>query len=707
MNTSNSFLRRFKFRDLKVSHKLLAMVLFMMGSAIAIALAYTSVLRVGSEAETLERQTVDLVQLIGQIEGGVLEARRQEKNFQLRNELRYRDTHSLIIKKVEKRLNELGELLGIEQDKEQIDKEVIDEAIARDKQTEFNKNDESFEESAADIIISMQQVLSDYGTFFNTLAESRIKFGLRSDLGLKGSLSAELNSIENKVLTSANANPALVVSVLRLRQAQAEYIMNPGDAALGIIGDEIQQLRELTEEQPMQSRAKNLLIDGIDNYQNKWPEVLGLVSGMQTAQLSFTNAVNQIDPMLAEIRDLSTEVRETNQLAIEDQRGASNRRFIVTLTAIGLILAIALILFALNLIRRLNEVVWIANLISKGDLSEEIKANDWGDELGQLSLTMDEMKGSLGNIISKTRHASTQVAVAASQVLSGNTELSSRTQEQASSLEEVAASMEEMTGTVDTNAENATRAAELAVTAKGLAGDGNDVAGKTAEAMDRIENSNARIIEILELIQDFAGQTNLLALNAAVEAARAGEHGRGFSVVASEVRRLAGRSADATKDAKILIDESVKNINEGAELVKHSTSMLSQIVESSSDVSDLVSEIAAASQEQSTGIQQVNRAVVEMDSITQQNAALVEEAAAASESMGVQAQQLKVLVEFFKLDEKANDSHTEATPLAPTSPAASQNDIRQVQESELADIEVVAARKNGTYDKKDDEWSQF
>lgn len=685
------------FRNLKFFHRIAIVMLLLAISAAVIIAGYFGTQSVLSDAETLEAEAVELVDTIGKIKSGVLEARRQEKNFLLRHELSYRDAHGTAIQTLEGDLDALEVLL---------DELQIAEAL----------QEESAVVGEADIVPLLRNALTNYQTFFTTMVEKRLAYGLRVDGGLRGELAIRLDMLEGVFI--AIDNPNLDITVMKLREMQAQYLSSPSATGMALIESEIKYLRELVDEQVIDATSKQNLIQSINDYTNKWPEILAIVSEIEVTEASFTEAINQIDPLIEQTFQLVHEVRLANKAGFHSKRTYSDIRFFFILLTIFIVLSGAFASFSRNMTARLGAALQASSSIAAGDLSQEIAHTDWGDELGLLSSEMVNMKTSLNNVISKTRLASAQVAVAANQVLGGNTELSSRTQEQASSLEEVAASMEEMTGTVDTNAQNATRAAELAKNAKILAVDTSSLASRTAEAMKRIETSNDNIAEILELIQDFAFQTNLLALNAAVEAARAGEHGRGFGVVASEVRNLAGSSAKAAKDIKAVIAESVKNIAEATEMVGGSTERLGQIVKASSDVSDLISEIAAASQEQSSGIQQVNRAVVEMDSITQQNAALVEEAAAASESMGVQAQQLRELVAFFKLNddtdtpqpkEKINASAPISLKPASTPSSANNGQSRASHDDYSHDEPTITTTPDNQakHKAKDDEWSQF
>jgi methyl-accepting chemotaxis protein len=258
------------------------------------------------------------------------------------------------------------------------------------------------------------------------------------------------------------------------------------------------------------------------------------------------------------------------------------------------------------------------------------------------------MRDSLVRIVGEVRQDTDTIATASAQIASGNQDLSSRTEQQASSLEETASSMEELTSTVRQNADNARQANQLAVTASDIAVKGGTVVSQVVDTMDAINTSSKKIVDIISVIDGIAFQTNILALNAAVEAARAGEQGRGFAVVAAEVRNLAQRSASAAREIKGLIDDSVEKVESGSRLVGEAGATMDEIVASIKRVHDIMGEITAASVEQSDGIEQVNQAVAQMDQVTQQNAALVEEAAAAAESLQDQAKNLVDVVSVFQ-----------------------------------------------------------
>ncbi|MFK7863265.1 MAG: nitrate- and nitrite sensing domain-containing protein [Pseudohongiellaceae bacterium] len=293
-----------------------------------------------------------------------------------------------------------------------------------------------------------------------------------------------------------------------------------------------------------------------------------------------------------------------------------------------------------------NETISVLSKMSKGDLTHKIEGEFKGS-FKQLQEDTNITVERLTEVIGKIKVASSSVATGAQEISQGNLDLSNRTEQQASSLEETASSMEEMTATVQQNAENAKEADKLAHIAREKAQHGGAVVGNAVTAMTEINSASKHIADIIGVIDDIAFQTNLLALNASVEAARAGEQGRGFAVVASEVRNLAGRSATAAKEIKELIQDSVTKVTEGAKLVDESGETLEAIIDAVKQVTDVVAEISTASEEQASGIQEVNTAITQMDEMTQQNAALVEEAAAASEGMGDRAKDLNKQIQFF------------------------------------------------------------
>ncbi|MBI3231091.1 MAG: MCP four helix bundle domain-containing protein [Burkholderiales bacterium] len=310
----------------------------------------------------------------------------------------------------------------------------------------------------------------------------------------------------------------------------------------------------------------------------------------------------------------------------------------------------------------LNQAVKVAKRVAQGDLTTNIRVTST-DETGQLLQALKEMNDSLDNTVGKVRVSAETISTASNEIAAGNQDLSARTESQSSSLEETASSMEELTSTVKQNADNARQANQLVLSASSVAARGGQVVSQVVETMASIKESSRKIVDIIGVIDGIAFQTNILALNAAVEAARAGEQGRGFAVVAGEVRSLAQRSASAAKEIKQLISNSVESVEDGGKLVDEAGQTMELIVTSVRQVADIMSEITAASQEQSAGIEQVNDAITQMDEMTSQNAALVEEAAAAAESMLDQSKTLTEAVSFFKLSH--NPQLQTSSPPAP------------------------------------------
>lgn len=365
--------------------------------------------------------------------------------------------------------------------------------------------------------------------------------------------------------------------------------------------------------------------------------------------------------------------------------------------------------FMLTLAKGLNEMTIasesaladinrVLSSVANGDLTQRITENYHG-AFNDLKNSCNQTAENLSSMLGEIKYAAETINTASNEISQGNTDLSSRTEQQASSLEETASSMEELTGTVRQNSDNAKQANLLAARASEVAFSGGSIIDDVVKTMASINESSQKIADIIGVIDGIAFQTNILALNAAVEAARAGEQGRGFAVVAAEVRTLAQRSANAAKDIKSLISDSVGKIRSGNELVDKSGSTMKEVVTAIKRVNDIMSEIAAASLEQASGIDEINKAINQMDEMTQQNAALVEQAAAASESLMSQAEQLNDHVSMFKIDESQHHS-TRAAPTRKLPPTKSARSATKALPSKLK-----SAIKQNKPD--DDEWESF
>ena len=360
---------------------------------------------------------------------------------------------------------------------------------------------------------------------------------------------------------------------------------------------------------------------------------------------------------------------------------------------------------------RLNDVM---HQMADGNFAVEVPGLGRKDEVGQIAESVAMMAERISATISEIRTSGHEVTNASAEISTSTTDLSQRTEEQAASLEETSASMEEMTATVKRNAENAQEASTLATSTQDVANRGGEVVARTVEAMAQIEESSRKISDIIGVIDEIARQTNLLALNAAVEAARAGEAGRGFAVVASEVRSLAQRSSQAAKDIKDLIVNSNNQVKNGVGLVNKAGESLTEIVDSIKRVTAVVSEIANASMEQSTGIEQINKALTQMDEVTQQNSALVEENAATAKTLEGQAKSMDERVAFFKLrsrdDAKIPSSNPRPAPVAPVSakgPIVTQQRAVAANRPKRSPVAQMQAGLATALKMEDPDWKEF
>ena len=388
----------------------------------------------------------------------------------------------------------------------------------------------------------------------------------------------------------------------------------------------------------------------------------------EATEVLFTEVIPAQDHYFEVLNEFAVFQKSLMDESVIEGQNTTNSAIALMLELSGVAIILCVIgawLVTRSITRPLNEAVNVASAVAQGDLTVQI-ADTSKDETGMLLASLKTMNQNLHRIVSEVRTGTDTINTASSEIATGNLDLSSRTEEQAGALEETASAMEELTSTVKQNADNARQANQLAATASEVAVQGGSVVGQVVQTMGEINDASRKIVDIISVIDGIAFQTNILALNAAVEAARAGEQGRGFAVVASEVRTLAQRSASAAKEIKALIDDSVARVDNGSRLVEQAGSTMSEVVASVRRVTDVVAEISAASHEQSDGIEQINQAIVQMDEVTQQNAALVEQAAAAAQSLQEQSVRLSETVGVFKLS--SNDApRAQATrkPLAP------------------------------------------
>lgn len=485
--------------------------------------------------------------------------------------------------------------------------------------------------------------------------------GLNASSTLSGLLANVYDNNLVPISDVANANMAIIY----YDRALYDYVVEPEKSGMDAIQSKqvafaarAKQLLDTYRKTNMAEDEKKYLA----TFDAAWPLYLAVAERVR----QFSYADNNKDAMAL----LNAEATQRFQVAddalsaIVDsniaQAAKANRDASATAARIRMVGMAAMVVAALlsaafgivitqSITKPLRAGIKVTQAIAAGDLSVRVQVRGT-DEVADLLLAMDAMKNSLVKVVSDVRSGAESVASASAQIAQGNGDLSTRTEQQASSLQETAASMEELSEAVKHNADNARQANQLAAQASTVAAQGGDVVGQVVDTMKGINDSSRKIGDIISVIDGIAFQTNILALNAAVEAARAGEQGRGFAVVASEVRSLAGRSAEAAKEIKSLISASVERVDHGTALVDRAGETMAAVVSSIRRVTDLMGEISSASNEQAAGVMQIGVAVSSMDQATQQNAALVEEMAAAANSLRGQAADLVEVVSVFRLE---------------------------------------------------------
>jgi methyl-accepting chemotaxis protein len=587
-----------------------------------IGYAYKTVLMVNAGIEQAKTEVLHISELINQLELDIQLARQFEKNYLMKQDIRYLAKHNEILADAYEKISLLNNMLKNEAD---------------DANTGNGTN-------LSVVLETMQKLISEYESGFQFVADAKQK--RLSAIQIIYDLA---KSVEEKIL--ATDNLVLINSYLKMRGYEKDYVAS----------SDYQHVTQLNYE--MKEFALNLIDADLDDSRRN--EISKLMNEYNLGMLALTNGtttvatritgfneiVGKLDPLMTELKNSEKQKFEADIELAQASISRSNNLFILTIAAIGVFVLIFLFNTARYITRQIDGLIAAIKQLSKGDLTIELFETRDTDEISRLYNSLYIMKLRLTNVINGIRSSAGAVSSASEQVAQGNMDLSQRTQEQASSLEEMASSMEEMTGTVTQNAENANKASELAMNARLQAERGGEVVGRVVSAMSGINLASHRIADIITVIDGIAFQTNLLALNAAVEAARAGEHGRSFAVVANEVRNLAGRCKTAAREIRDLVMDTMEKVKSGTQLADESGKALTDIVQSVKKVSDIIAEIAAASSEQSDGIIQINKSLIMMDDMTQQNAALMEQAAASSEAMQNQAHALHKLVEYFQVDD--------------------------------------------------------
>ena len=464
-----------------------------------------------------------------------------------------------------------------------------------------------------------------------------------------------------------------------------------------------------------QRQRLQTLEDSWNRILNNHQAIIGMLDRQQYKEAS-AKAINEQRDQYRQLNKIfedlyAAEKNRSTAVSLHVRNTLSNATIVMV---VGSILALLFAVAAGVLLSRyfrviFDQLIGVSRRIARGDLSHKVEGTELTNEVGELLRAIDDMQKGLSVTVSAVRRNADHVASASAQIAQGNQDLSSRTEQQASALEETASAMEELGSTVKQNASNAQNADNLAQEAAQVARDGGEVVERVVHRMNDLNDGAQKIVEIISLIDSIAFQTNLLALNASIEAARAGEQGRGFAVVASEVRNLAQRSADASRQISGLINESVTGIREGTSLVGDAGTAMHNVTDVITRLTDIMSEISSASHEQSEGVSQVGTAVVQMDQMTQQNAALVEESASAAANLHQQAAEMVDLVRIFSVnDAEAEDSFSKPAPAArKISTARSSNSAHS--SSEAVDHSVSAKKEEPVLSSSSDEddWETF
>lgn len=515
--------------------------------------------------------------------------------------------------------------------------------------------------------------LTSGGLFFNALKNDKENFTV-------------LQTIRQQQSTLNGSWVALLQTRNTLNRAGIRYMMDQNNIGSGSTVAELMQSASISLKQaeknwadyealprdPRQSTAAAAEIKrNYDIYHNALAELIQLLGAGKINEFFDQPTQGYQDGFEKQYVAYMEQNDRLYDIAVSDNNASYSQAMWILVGVMIVVLAVILAVWfgiKASLVAPMNRLIDSIRHITGGDLVKPIEV-DGSNEVGQLAESLRHMQGELMRTVGDVRNGANAIYSGASEIATGNNDLSSRTEQQAASLEETAASMEQLTATVKQNAENARQASHLALSASETAQRGGKVVDNVVQTMRDISTSSQKIADIISVIDGIAFQTNILALNAAVEAARAGEQGRGFAVVAGEVRNLAQRSAQAAREIKSLIEDSVGKVDVGSTLVESAGETMAEIVSAVTRVTDIMGEIASASDEQSRGIDQVGLAVAEMDRVTQQNAALVEESAAAAAALEEQASRLTEAVAVFRIQQQQQQQREASAVVKTVTPA--------------------------------------
>jgi len=555
----------------------------------------------------------------GEMRVDLLEARRAEKDFLLRHDIKYAEAHEGLRKAI------LADIEHLKSDAHEAD---LDKVTGR----------------TPDIV----KGLEEYFGHFRALSAKMVALGLDENSGLSGALRKSVHALEARL--GKAGDDALMVTLLTMRRHEKDFMLRRAPRYVDAVKKSAALLVRQIDESGIAGETQVEMKKDVEAYLRDFVAWASTEQGFEESQEKLSQAYRNVEPLITgTLKDVEEAVAALDRHADAVEAGAKLQLMAAMLIIAGIVGGFCVIL-GRGVSRPIKALVPELRRIAGGEFNIRLDSLKRRDEIGDISRAVDEMASKVRETVSIVVASGREVANATTEISTGTTDLSHRTEEQAASLEETSAAMEEMSATVRRNAENAQNASTSASRTRDVATRGATIANKAVEAMARIEQSSHKIGDIITVIDEIARQTNLLALNAAVEAARAGEAGRGFAVVASEVRSLAQRSSQAAKDIKELITSSTGLVSEGVELVNRAGASLNEIAGSVDEAVRLVAEIADASREQANGIDDINRALMQMDEATQQNSALVEENAAVAKTLEHQAKVMDEQMSFFRVD---------------------------------------------------------